>query len=513
MQNRKANSRRVAKNTLVLYARTMLSMLVGLYTSRVVLDLLGVDDFGIYNVVAGVVTLFSFLNGALAAANSRYISFSLGENDLQKTRDTFKACLTIQVAITIIVLIGLETVGLWFVNNRLVIPSDRMVAANWIYQFSILGSIFTLLQVPSLSSIIANEKMTAYAYIGIFNTMMKLIIVFLLISATSDKLILYGGLTALVSFITFITYNIYCKRHNSEYSIRISTDIKLLKEIFGYSGWSFIGSFSNIMKLQGNNILINLFFGPAVNAARGVALQVNLALVTFVQSFTVAITPQVIKTYARKELETMMSYIFKGTKYSYLLLWFIGLPILMKTEYILGLWLVEVPKYTVIFTQLVIINTLIDSFAYILNSSIQATGKIKLYQITIGGLYLLNLPISYILFRFGEGYAPETTLFISIVISLVGAFVRVVLIKKEIPIFKPTTFFSKVYLRVLMVTIFSGGATILLNGLTGSGFKGLLLTCLISSLSVTIGTYLFGVDKSERKFIISSIRSKLSSLK
>lgn len=499
------NNKRIAKNTGMLYIRMMLTMLISLYTSRIVLKILGIEDFGIYNVVGGVVTMFVFLRGALGAASSRYLAFELGRNDIPKLKKVFRSAFTIHVLFALIILLFLETVGLWFVNHKLVIPAERLHAANWIYQFSIFSSIISIIQIPLTASIIAHERMNIYAWLGIFDVVMKLVIVLFLNYSGFDKLITYGFLMTVVSGLLFLVYHFYCKRKFIEYILHFIFEKDLLKEMLQYSGWNFIGSFATIMKLQGINILLNIFFGPSVNAARGIAYQVNNAVNSFTQNFTTAINPQIIKNYANDEIDRMISLLFRGTKFSYFLLLFLSLPTILETEFILDLWLVDVPDYAIIFTRLIIINSLLESFTFVLGVSIQATGKIKWYQLIVGGCLLLNLPISYLFLKMG--YPPQTTLFISIVLAFISLMLRVVLIKMQIPALPVKKLFYSVFTIAALVTIVSISAPLSIECLSiPVGWTKFIYVTVSGLISTSVAIWLLGLTKVERKFIVGLIR-------
>lgn len=500
-----ANNRRIAKNTGMLYIRMMLTMFVSLYTSRIVLKILGVEDFGINNVVGGAVLMFSFLNGALGAANARFMAFEIGRKDKRQLKKVYRTAFTIQVLMAVTILIALETAGIWLINYKLVIPPERLYAANWIFQFATLSATISVLQVPLTASIIAHERMAIYAYLGVFDVVMKLLVVFLLYISVFDKLITYGLLLLIVVGLLYVFYVFYCKKNFEEYSIRILFNKSLFKKMLSYSGWSFIGSFSNIMKLQGNNILINLFFGPGVNAARGIAYQVNFAVSSFTQNFTTAINPQIIKNYASGEIDTMMELLFRGAKFSYFMLLLLGLPIILETEFILNMWLVDVPEYAVIFTQLIIINSLVESFAYVISSSIQATGRVKWYQIIIGGFLLLNLPISYLLLKIG--YPPEATLYISITLACIAILFRTVIVKNLIPQFRIGSFFSKVYLIAFIVTVISIIPPWLIKQQFNTGWLRFILVSFSSVIVTFIAIWIVGLAKIEKDFIKGSISS------
>lgn len=394
------NSRVLAKNTLLLYFRQILIMAVSLYTARVVLAVLGAEDFGIYNVVAGVVTMFGFLGGAMASSSQRYFSYDLGKKDLKHLEITFSVTFQIYLLIALVVFLFVETAGLWFLNTKLVIPSNRLIAANWIFQAAIISFLLTLITTPFMAIIIAHENMTVYAYVSIVEVALKLGIVVLLKYLPYDKLIVYGILLSLVSFINTAIYRFYCHKHYSECKVRFICDGKLFKEIIAYSGWNLFGNLAAIFKNQGINILLNFHFGAIVNAARGIAGQVNSAVMSFSNNFSTALRPQVIKTYAANQKEDTMRLVFRGCKFTFFLMYIFTLPLCLEMKSILSLWLKNPPEYAIVFTQLVLIDALIDSISYPLMTLAQATGKIRLYQAVVGGILLLNLPVSYVALRF-----------------------------------------------------------------------------------------------------------------
>lgn len=418
-----SSGKRIAKNTLMLYFRQILIMLVSLYTVRVVLHELGVEDYGIHNVVTGVVTLFSFLSNSMASASQRYFSYYLGRGDFLQLKKTFSLTITIYIIIALIVILLAETIGLWFLNNKLVIPADRIITARWIYQFSVVSFVLTIMTAPFMASIIAHEDMNIYAYVSVFEVLMKLVIAFLLRLFSIDKLFLYGLLLLCVTFINTTVYRTICKVKYKESIYKIYFNKNEFIEMIDYFGWNLLGVISNLSKVYGVNILLNVFFGPVVNAARGIAFQVSEALRSFANNFSIAIRPQIVKTYSTKQYKECMNLVFSGSKACFFLLLFFTLPIFLEAPYLLTLWLKNVPEHAVFFTRLMVIDTLIDSFSYTLIALMSAHGKLMLYQIVVSGITLLNLPISYLFLK--NGGQPEITMFISICISIFALFARV----------------------------------------------------------------------------------------
>lgn len=500
-----SNNKLIAKNTMMLYFRLSIIMVVYLYTSRVVLKALGIEDYGIYNVVAGVITLFSFFNSALSSATSRFITYELGRENTAELKKNFRTAFTIHLILSVVVLILAETVGLWFVNYKLLIPVERLFAANVIYQFSILSCAVTIMQVPLNAEIIAHEKMGIYAYIGIFDAISKLVIAFVISSCGSDRLIIYGLLLFTVTVILFIVYHIYCKSNFEEYNLAVLYDKDLFRNMLSYSGWSLWGSMAYMLKDQGVNMTLNIFFGPVVNAARGIAYQVNTALNSFTQNFTMAMNPQIVKSYACENHERVFLLLYSGAKFSYFLLLFLSLPIILETKYILDLWLGQIPEYTILFTRLVIINSLIESFTYVIGATVQATGRIKIYQIIVGGLLLLNLPVSYLFLKLG--YLPYVVFFIAILLSTISILIRIVilgsLIRMSIKIF---------LVHVLGVSILVSLLSIILPGwiyhVMNEGFVRVLCVIVSSICSTLLCIWFIGLNRNEKVFIKSNVIKK-----
>ena len=388
------NNKRVAKNTLFLYFRMILIMLVTLYTSRVILAELGIKDYGVYNVVGGVVMMFSFLNNCMSTSTQRFMTFALGKGDFKKLKDVFSASLNIHIVIGLIIVLLAETIGLWFVNNKLVIPEDRIIAANWVYQFSILTFCVNIIQVPYNAVLIAHEKMNVYAYISIIEAILKLCIVYLLIIVSTDKLIVYGILVFCVQLLIRAIYQIYCKRNYEECKFRLFWERDLYKQMSGFAGWNLFGSIAWLLRDQGLNIVLNLFFGPAINAARGIASQVSNAVMGFISNFQVALNPQITKNYAINNIEEMEKLSYLGVKFSFLLLFTMALPLCINIDYILHLWLVNVPNYSSIFIILIMIDSLVGNiFGVPFMTSLSATGNIRNYQIVVSCIILCILPI------------------------------------------------------------------------------------------------------------------------
>lgn len=511
METSQQNNKRIAKNTLMLYFRMILTMLVSLYTSRVVLNVLGVDDFGTYNVVGGIVMMFGFFNGAMISATQRFLSYEIGRNDHIQLRKTFNATQIIHIGIALLVIVLAETIGLWFVNTQLNIAENRMEAARWVYQFSILSSVVFIIQVPFNSIIIAHERMNVYAYVSILEVILKLLVVFALTWISFDKLKLYGILLCAVSFIVAGIYRVYTKHNFKETKFEFVKDKKLYTTLISYSGWNLFGNIAGVAKGQGVSILLNIFFGTVVNAAQGIANQISSAIGSFVGNFQMASNPQIIKTYASGDIGYMNSLVIRTSKFSFYLLFILTLPIVLEIEFILKLWLNIVPEYTAIFSILILVNALIDTISGPLMTALQATGKIKLYQFLVGTLLMLILPVTYLLFKLE--YPPMSTFFVSISVSVIALALRLMLTKKQIPEFSVYLFIKETILRNTPVVVLSLVVPLLLLfTIPSDGFR-LVYVILAALISSTSAVYLLGLSKNEKLFVIAMARNFSNRLK
>ena len=501
-----SDTRRIARNTLMLYFRQILIMAVSLYTVRVVLNVLGAEDYGIYNVVAGVVTMFGFLSGAMATASQRYFSFDLGQGNTEHLKTTFSVTFQIYLLLALVIVLLAETAGLWFVNSKLVIPAERMTAANCIYQAAIVSFLLTLITTPYMASIIAHENMNVYAYVSIVEVALKLGIVFLLKVLAFDKLIVYGVLLAAVALINTSIYRFYCRKHYVECKAKFVKDVALFKEIVSYSGWNLFGSVAGVFKNQLINILLNIYFGSGVNAARGIAMQVNGAVASFVNNFTTALRPQIIKSYASSDRDNCFRLVFRGSKFSFFMMYIFALPLCLEMNLVLKLWLKNPPEYASIFTCLAIAESVLISVSYSLMTLSQATGKIKLYQGVVGGILLLNLPIAWIFLKLG--FSAYVVMLIAIAVESV-AFISRLCITKYLAGLSIRKFMKNTVFPCILVAIISSvlPAYFCLN--VKESFLRLFLTILISVLSVSVCVMLFGMSKQERLSLVSTVKNRL----
>jgi O-antigen/teichoic acid export membrane protein len=497
------NNKRIVKNTTMLYFRMFLTMIVSLFTVRIVLKTLGVVDYGIYNVVGGIVLMFSFLSNTMASASQRFFAFDLGRNDIHQLKKTFCLTIIIYAIIAVIVLLLAESIGLWFMNTKMVIPLDRMGAANWIYQFSILSFLITIMTIPYIATIIAHENMKVFAYVSIIEVILKLVIVYFLVYFSFDKLKLYASLMFIVTCIITYIYRTICKRKYVECNFQFYWDKSLFNTLIRYSGWNLFGAVAGVFNNQGINILLNLFFGPIVNTARAIAYQVNASVNQFVLNFYTAVSPQITKYYATDEKEKMIKLVFQSSKLSYFLIFLISMPILLETKFIYAIWLKEIPQYVIIFTRLVIICTMIDSLSYPLMTAAQATGKIKKYQVVVGGMLLLNLPISYCFLKLG--FLPQVTMYIAIFISIICLFLRLWLLKYMVGL-SLKEYSKKIILVVLSISIVAYLLPYILTLYMIESFKRFIIVGFTGLIIAVLAIFIIGLSKDEQKFIFHQIK-------
>ena len=494
------NNKRIAKNTLLLYFRMLFMMGISLYTSRVVLNTLGVEDYGIYNVVGGIVAMFGFINGSMSSATQRYITFALGKGNKSRLQTVFSTTLQIHTLIAgIIVLLG-ETIGIWFLYNKMQIPADRMDAAFWVLQASIIDSVIMIVSVPYNADIVAHEKMSAFAYISILEAVLKLVIVYMLVVFSFDKLILYAFLLLAVQVLIRFCYSIYCNKHFEETKYRHVWDKALFKEMTGFAGWSMFGNLSAVLFGQGLNMLLNVFFGPVVNAARGVAVQVQNAIQQFVGNFQMALNPQITKTYAKGELSEMHKLMFRSARFSFFLLFFLSLPVLFETNFILTIWLKTVPENTVVFLRIMICTSLIYTCANPMIIANQATGKVKKYQAVCGTTLIMILPISYVLLRLG---LPAYSVFIChFVMEALCQVFRMMMLRPLINL-RLRDYFIHVYSRVFLVVVVSSILPAIVYNLMDDTVLRFFAVGMVCVLSVGFVAYVLGLTRNERVFVKS----------
>ena len=505
-----SNTQRIAKNTGLLYMRMLVMMVIGFITTRVMLKALGVDNYGINNVVGGLVSMFSMLSASLSGAVSRFFTFGLGKGDMKHLRVVFSTSINIHIVLAVIVLIAIETVGVWFLNHRMVIAPDRLGAANWVLQCSTVIFAINLFSVPYRAAIIAHERMSAFAYLTIFDATAKLLIVYAIFFYGGDKLKLLAMLNIIPAVISQMIYWRYCKRNFAECRYQYVYDKKLFGEIFSFAGWSFIGNTAGVMKNEGVNVVINTFTGSTINAARGIAMQVNGMVMQFISNFTMALNPQIIKDYAANQLERMHKLMFQGTRLSYYIFMFLSIPMLFEIETFLHVWLGEVPAHTVLFTRLVLVLSLSEIISHTLITAQTATGKIKVYQIVVGGILLLNLPLSYLLLRWG--CFPEVTVIVAIVVSQFCLVARLCFLRRmiDLPIRR---FMVEVYCNVVVVTAISLIVPAACYLLMPSGIVRFFVLCSLSVFSSAATIYFVGCNRDDRTMVVKLVGGIISKLR
>lgn len=498
MANTTENNKMIAKNTMILYLRMICTVGISFYTSRVILSNLGVSDFGLYNVIGGLVSMFYMITSTLSSAISRFITYELGQNNLENLKETFSTSINIQLLISLLIIILSETIGLWFINNKMNIVYDRVWAANWIYQFTMLSFIIEMISVPYNASIIAHEKMKAFAYVTIYSVLIKLCIALVLSISPIDKLIFYGILMTLMSLSTQILYWWYCKRNFEECHYTFSINKKKFKQMFQFAGWSFFSSSSMMLCGQGVNILLNLFFGTPINAARGLAVQVDGTVKAFANNFTMAFSPQITKSYAQGDKEYTKDLVYKGSKYSFLLFFIISFPLIMETDFFLKIWLKDIPPYTSHFIQLTLAYTFIDILLKPSTTLNNATGDIKQYQILTGIAQFLVLPICYICLLLK--FPPYSVLFVRIISDCIFFPPRIILNNKYIKqTFK--SYSKEVLLKITYVVL---SAIIICTPIIifiESSWYRILITGITSTITIIVSSYLFSFSKNEKKII------------
>lgn len=498
---------RIIKNTLMLYVRMFLIMLVSLYTSRVILQALGIDDYGIYNVVGGLVSAFSILTSSLSSVGARFINFHLGKRDIDKVKKVVSNSINIQIYLSIIILIMCETIGLWFFYHKLNLPIERQQAAFWVYQLSIFTFVVKLLSVPYNALIIAHEKMSAYAYISILEVILQLGLVYCLLITSHDRLVIYVILMFSLSLAITILYYIYCKEKFEAYYYKLGLERSLFKEMVSYAGWNFIGLSSGILKNQGVDIIINIYFGVTINAARGISSQVNNAVTKFSQNFMTALNPQITQSYAAQEWDRFHFLIIQGARFSYYLMLIICLPIFIEMEYILSIWLPTVPPFTCIFAQLQIICSLITVLSNTNITAMLATGKIRNYQIIVGLISLLNLPISLLCLHYG-GFAT-ITFYVAIVLEIICLISRLI-ISKRLTRLSVRIFLNKVIGNVTVVTMFSLIIPIILYINLPKNLISFITIVITSILTTILSIYIVGLDNNEKILISKKFKLLLN---
>ncbi len=502
-----SNNRLIVKNTLFLYGQTLITLVVGLYTGRIVLDALGVVDYGIYNVVGGVITSLTFITSSLSSATTRYITYGLGKGDMDALKRTFGNILSVHFLLAGIVLLLAETIGLWFVMNKLVIPEERMSAALWVYHFSVWGFVINIISAPYNGSVIAHEKMSVFAFINIMNSLLKLLIIYAIIAANWDRLIFYAFLMLIVELSNRLIYGIYCSRHFPEVKICFSFDRIQFKEIMSYSWWMSVGNVAFMCCDQGFNILLNLFFGPVINAARGLAVMIQGQVMNLGTTFQSAMKPQIIKSYAEGDMDHMKFLMFSGTKFSFYVVYAIALPVMMGIHQFLSWWLVEVPEWTSQFTIIIIWISCVRIISVPLYYGVSATGDLKSYQTSQSLVLILFLPVAYLILK---------------LVSIQPTYIFILLLGFHVACLLVSCIYALRKLRITIIeycsqTIFPIISVVFCSSLMPLGMRlwmrdgviSFFVICGVALICVLVTSYYLGCNKEERSLIKEKILDKL----
>ena len=502
------DQKRIAKNTAILYVRMLFIMVVSLYTSRVILSTLGEVDFGLYNVIGSIVIAFSFLNGVLSSACSRYFAIELGRKDEKALNNVFNLNITLFLILGVVIFILAETIGLWFMNHKMQIPPDRMGAAQWVYHCSVVAFVINMITAPYRSIVTAREDMKVHAYCSVVEAVLKLMIVYVLTVIPYDKLSIYAILNLGLSVGVGAFYHFYCRHYYKECRFSFYFERKLFVEIFHYTKWQVLGAIADIGKNSGVNIILNMFFGALLNAARGIAYQVNMNINQFVVNFTMSFNPQIIKSYAVGETKEMMNLVFFSSKISYFLLFVLVFPVCVEINPILAVWLGEVPEYTAIFCRLTLLASLVDSLSYSLATAVRATGNVRLFQSLVSGTLLLAVPIAYVMYKWG-GFEPTSVFYMLLIISCVAQILRIYVMAR-IHKMHISEYIRQVIAPILGVTILSLPLPLIVRGFMDNSIWASLLVVIMCMASAALNIFFVGLTATERAKLISSIKEGIA---
>ena len=504
MSQTSINNKRIAKNTVLLYVRMLLTMAIGFYTSRIILNTLGITDYGINNVVGGIVTMFTFINSSMALTTSRNLTYNLGKNDMVKLRETFKCGITIHAILGLSIFILAETVGLWFLYSKMVIPPERFDVALWVFHLSILGTFTNILIVPYYSDIISNERMGVFAWISISDVTMKLLICYCITILPFDHLKVYAILFFTTTLITNCIYVLYCRRSFGEARFGFCWKKNILKDLFSFAGWTMVGQLAFVGFTQGLNMLLNVFFGPSVNAARGVAVQVQSIVYKFVSGFQTAFNPQLTKSYAQNDLNGMHKLIYSSSKFSYYLILLLSIPVIFETHWLLVVWLKIVPEYAVPFFRIIIFTSYIETLAYPLTISAMATGAVKKWNILVGTILLLIVPFSYIALLLGA--SPTSVFIIHLSCSIISQILRVFLLRSMISLSIPK-YLSNVVLPIVKVSAIAFSLTILFHRyFPEETLRDVCLVAVFGTVVNLLAIMYVGMNRNERELCLGYVR-------
>ena len=500
------NNKRIAKNTLMLYIRMFLTMAIGLYTSRVVLNVLGVEDYGIYGAVGSVVAMFSFFNGAMTGATQRFLNYVMGRGSKKELQRVFCSSLLIHIVLSLIVVLVAETVGLWFLYNKMTIPPERMYAALWCFHLSVLSAVAVIMSVPYNAVIVAHEKMDVFAYISIIEVVAKLLIVFSLLFFDVDKLILYAVLLFIVQIVVQLIYLGYCRRNFEETKSLCAPDRKLLREMSSFAGFDLYGGLSVTVRTQGVNMLLNVFFGLVLNAAAGIAVTVQSVVTMISGNVIAAVKPQIVQSYSMGNIDRCLYLINKFSLLTFVLLLLFSMPLIVDTEYVLWLWLGEVPPYASSLCRLTLLFTLFANLSSVLMAGLHATGKIKKSSFINGTLYLSVVPVSY--FAYKMGFAPECAFVFNVVAVVIGLLLNACYLSAYVKEFSFSQYFKQVFLKALLLLLCFAVVLFLVQNIMPQSFVRLLLIC-AASLLLALSTVFVILGKEEQRALFGLIRARL----
>lgn len=504
MSNSQINNKRIAKNTMMLYIRTIFVLLISLYTSRVILQVLGIEDYGIYQVIGGLVAMFSIISNSLSTAISRFITYEIGSGNKEKLKRIFATSMIIQIILSLIVLFVAEVIGLWFMHTKMQIPEGRMYAAQWVLHCTLITFCINLLSVPYNACIIAHEHMKTFAYVNVVEAMLKLLVCYLILISPIDRLIAYSVFLTLIALGIRIVYTIYCHRHFEESRTKITFYKQIFKEMFGFAGWNFFSNSASILNNQGVNMLMNMFFGVTVNAARGIAYQVEHAILQFVYNFTMAVNPQITKSYAAGDLKGMHIIVCRSAKFSYFVMLLMALPVFFEAKHILNIWLVEIPEYSVIFVQLSLILGLCDSIGNSGFTACMATGNLKNYALVITSVAILEFPLTWLFFTLG--FPVVSTYYTYIIVKILVLIARMILLQRMVGL-STTMYTNRVFVPIIKTSIIAVVPLCILVSIMSSSILRLILSVIIGITSVTLSSLYVGMTVNERHAIVQKIQN------
>lgn len=498
-----SNNKIIAKNTIILAGQQVFSLVVSLYSSRIILQVLGVEDFGIYNVVGGFVLMFAFLNTSMSNATQRFYNFEYGKNGERGAQKVFNTAIVIQSVLSLIVILLLESIGLWYIYEKLVVPDDRFIAAFWVFQFSTISLVFVIIQIPFEAAILAHEKMKFLAAISILDTTIKLFIAISLKYIAGDRLIWYGLLYLLISAINFLIYLFYSYKKFPEIRLKRDKEKGLFNQMLSFSGWNLIGSFAGVAKEQGINMVLNLFFGPIVNASRGIAYQVAGALKSFTSNVTISGRPQLVQSYAQNDITRTINLMFSMSKFSYLLVLVFSIPVMCEIDYILQLWLAtKIPGYTGLFVNLVIVMSLIESLGPPVSFVVHATGKMSKFQVINSIISIFNIPLSFMLLKLGS--SPASVFYLGIIILIIAQ-IASVMVLRQLVVFSIYDYLKVVIGPLFLVSVLSIAAPILFCSFMEEGFVRFVIITVLSTVVIILSSYVFVLNNSEKELVRSII--------